>query len=192
VDEDVLPKPGLADVLLYRKVVIAVVATYLCLDDEFVDAVLCDRMDEYLQAEALPRERLKAEHYDEYLSLLGREIIVRYAATAAEGLARHPTSLLAQKRIMGDTGVLGLTDDVNAVVRVHEMFEFLESPEGGEEAERILTFVKRQLCNYYNACAYDLVTGNLLPAIIDAADELYRTGHLTAERTRALVIAAQP
>lgn len=183
--------PQLSDVLNYRKVAIAVVSSYLGLEDAFIDAVLADQMDEYLQAQVEPRERLKAERYDEYLSLIGREILVRYAATAAETLAASPESELAQARVMGDTGVLGLTDDVNAVVRVHEIFEYLESPDASEEAENILLYVKRQLCNYYNACAFDLVRGQLLPVIIGAAEELYRTNALTASRCRELIIADQ-
>ena len=93
---------------------------------------------------------------------------------------------------MGDTGVLGFTDDVNAVVRVHEIFEFLESPDAGDEAESILLTAKRQLCNYYNACAYDLVKQQLLPVIVTAADELYRhSDALDAARVRSLIIAGQ-
>jgi hypothetical protein len=181
----------LRDLLKYRKVAIAVVSSYLGLEDAFVEAVLADQMEEYLEAQVDAREHLKAERYDEYLSLLSREIIVRYAATAAETLLASPDSELAQGRIMGDTGGLGLTDDMNAVVRVHEIFEFLESPDGGDEAEQILLYTKRQLCNYYNACAFDLVKGYLLPVIIGATEELYRKGCLTAARTRELIIAGE-
>jgi hypothetical protein len=183
--------PRVSDVLNYRKVAIAVVGTYLGLEDAFVEAVLADAMDEYLQAQADAREQLKDERYNEYVSLLSREIIVRYAATAAETLLASPDSPLATNRVMGDTGVLGMVDDVNAVVRVHEIFEYLESPDGGEEAERILLTVKRQLCNYFNACAYDLVKKQLLPVIITAAEELYRRGTLSADRARELIIAGE-
>lgn len=183
--------PKVSDVLNYRKVAIAVVSTYLGLEDGFVDAVLADCMDDYLQAQEGMRERMKVERYDEYVSLLSREIIVRYAATAAETLAHGPESAMTHGRIMGDTGVLGLTDDVNAVARVHEIFEYLESPDAGDEAEHILHVVKRQLCNYYNACAFDLVKGQLFSVIIEAAEEFYRKGFLTAARTRDLIIAAE-
>jgi hypothetical protein len=181
----------LRDLLKYRKVAIAVVSSYLGLEDAFVDAVLADQMEEYLQAQAEAREHLKAERYEDYLSLLSLEIVVRYAATAAETLLASPDSDLAQGRVMGDTGGLGLTDDMNAIARVHEIFEYLESPDGGDEAERILLFTKRQLCNYYNACAFDLVKGHLLPVIIGATEELYRKGCLTAARTRELIIASE-
>ena len=100
VNEGVLGGLQVQDILVYRKVAIAVVATYLGLDDAFVEAVLLDEMDEYLEALVEVRERLKAECYDEYLSLLSREVIVRYAATAAEGLAADPDSVLARRRIM--------------------------------------------------------------------------------------------
>jgi hypothetical protein len=183
--------PRVSDVLNYRKVTIAVVGTYLGLEDAFVEAVLADAMDEYLQTVADDRERLKEERYEEYISLLSREIIVRYAATAAETLLAAPDSPLAQNRVMGDTGVLGMVDDVNAVVRVHEIFEYLESPDGGEEADKILLIAKRQLCNYYNACAFDLVKKQLLPVIISATEELYRQGTLSADRARELIIAGE-
>lgn len=190
-DDSAFGSPTLNDVLNYRKVAIAVISTYLGLDDAFVDAVLEDQMDEYLQGQVAVRDRLKEERYDDYLSLLSREAMVRYAATAAETLAHSPESPLSQGRIMGDTGVLGLCDDVNAVSRVHEIFEFVEWPDSSEEADDILRVVKRQLCNYYNACAYDLVKGQLLPVIIEAAEELCRKGTLTAASTRALIIASQ-
>lgn len=189
--EITLALPRVRDVLNYRKVTIAVVATYLGLEDAFVEAVLADEMDEYLQAQADAREQMKDERYSEYVSLLSREIIVRYAATAAETLVASPESPLAMNRIMGDTGVLGMMDDVNAVVRVHEIFEYLESPDGGDEAERILLNVKRQLCNYFNACAFDLVKKQLLPVIIAATEELYRRGTLSAARARELIIAGE-
>ena len=191
VNDDALPAPTLHDLLAYRKAAIAVTATYLGLEDEFVGAVLSDRMDEWLDAESGPREQLKTECYDEYLGLLGREIVVRYAATAAESLMADPGSPLASKRIMGDTGGLGIVDDVNAVVRVHEIFELLESPDAGDDAERILAHIKRQLCNYYSACAYSLVKGPLLPVIIEAAEALYVKGPLTPLQVKELVIAEQ-
>jgi hypothetical protein len=183
--------PRVSDVLNYRKVTIAIVATYLGLEDAFVEAVLANQMDEYLQAQVAEREQLKEERYAEYVSLLSREIIVRYAATAGETLLASPDSPLAHNRVMGDTGVLGMVDDVNAVVRVHEIFEYLESPDGGDEAERILLTVKRQLCNYFNACAFDLVKKQLLPVIISATEELYRKGSLSADRARELIIAGE-
>lgn len=191
VNEGVLGEPRAQDIRLYRKVAIAVVSTYLGLDEAFVEAVLLDQMEEYLEALAEPRERLKAEHYDEYLSLLSREVVVRYAATAAEGLAADPGSPLARRRMMGDTGGLGLSDDVSAVVRLHEIFEFLESPYAEADAEVILVTAKRQMCNYYNAVAYHLVRGPLLPVIIEVAEEYLRDDQLSAARIRELVIAAQ-
>lgn len=191
VNEGVLGGLHVQDILVYRKVAIAVVSTYLGLDDAFVEAVLLDAMDEYFEALVEARERLKAERYDEYLSLLSREVIVRYAATAAEGLAADPDSVLARRRIMGDTGGLGLEDDVNAMVRLHEIYELLESPYAESAAEEILVTVKRQMCNYYNSVAYHLVRGPLLPVIIDAAEEYVCKGQLTAARVRELVIAAQ-
>nr|WP_309692553.1 hypothetical protein [Armatimonas sp.] len=191
MNEGVLEEPRAQDILLYRKVAIAVVATHLGLEEAFVESVLLDQMDEYLEALVEGRERLKMEHYDEYLSLLSREVIVRYAATAAEGLAADPESVLARRRIMGDTGGFGLVDNVNAVVRLHEIFEVLESPHAERGAEQILVSVKRQLCNYYNAVAYDLVRGPLLPVIIDVAEEYIHNDQLSAARVRELVIAAQ-
>ncbi|WP_395139809.1 hypothetical protein [Armatimonas sp.] len=191
MNEGVLEEPRAQDILLYRKVAIAIVATHLGLEDAFVESVLLDEMDEYLESLVEVRERLKMEHYDEYLSLLSREVIVRYAATAAEGLAADPESVLARRRIMGDTGGFGLVDNINAVVRLHEIFEVLESPHAESGAEAILVSVKRQLCNYYNAVAYDLVRGLLLPVIIDVAEEYIRNDQLSAARVRELVIAAQ-
>ncbi|GAB4462494.1 MAG: hypothetical protein OHK0029_29450 [Armatimonadaceae bacterium] len=183
--------PRVQDVLNYRKVAIAVVATYVGLDEAFIEAVLADQMDEYLHDQAWVREEMRETRYHDYLNLLSREIIVRYAATAAETLVASPESPMASGRVMGDTGVLGLSDDVNAVMRVHEIFEFLESPDGGDEAEQILLLCKRQLCNYYNACAFDLVKKQLLSVIISGAEELYRNGNLSAARVRELVIAAE-
>jgi hypothetical protein len=192
VNEGVLGEPRAQDIRLYRKAAIAVVSTYLGLDDAFVEAVLLDQMDEYLEALAEVREQLKAEHYDDYLSLLAREVIVRYAATAAEGLAADPESPLARRRIMGDTGSgFGLNDDVNAMVRLHEIFELLESPYAESEAEAILVTTKRQMCNYYNSVAYHLVRGPLLTVIIEVAEEYVHNDQLSATRVRELVIAAQ-
>lgn len=191
VNEGVFGGPLAQDIGLYRKVAIAVVSTYLGMDSAFVEAVLLDEMDEYLEALVEPRERLKAERYDEYVGLLAREVIVRYAATAAEGLAASPDSQLAQKRIMGDTGGLGLIDDVNAVVRVHEIFEYLESPYAEGDSEAILVSVKRQMCNYYNSVAYHLVRGPLFPVLMEATEEYVRKGTLTAARVHDLVVAAQ-
>ena len=193
VNEGVLGEPQVQDIRLYRKVAIAVVSTYLGLEDAFVEAVLQDEMEEYQEALVEARERLKMEHYDEYLTLLAREVIVRYAATAAEGLAADPESVLARRRVMGDTGRggLGITDDINAVVRLHEIFEFLESPAAESGAEAILVAVKRQMCNYYNSVAYQLVRGPLLPVIISVAEEYLHNDKLTAARVRELVIAAQ-
>lgn len=191
VNEGVLGEPRAQDILLYRKVAIAVVATHLGLEDAFVESVLLDEMDVYLEALVEVRERLKLEHYDEYLSLLSREVIVRYAATAAEGLAADPESVLARRRIMGDTGGFGMVDDVNAMVRLHEIFEVVESPYAESDAEAILVTVKRQMCNYYNAVAYHLVRGPLLPVIIGVAEEYLRNDQLSATRVRELVIAAQ-
>lgn len=184
-------EPRIADVLNYRKVAVAVVSTYLGLEDAFVEAVLEDRMDEWLTEQEDARDLLRQTRYEEYLNLLSREIIVRYAATAAETLAASPDSELAHGRVMGDIGVLGLTDDVNAVARVHEIFEYLESPDGSDEADQILLIVKRQLCNYYNACAFDLVKNTLLGVIITCAEEYYRSGGLTAARVREVLIAAE-
>ena len=184
--------PQLSDVLAYRKAAIAVVGTYLGADDGFVEAVLADGMDEYLAAQEDAREQMKEVQYDEYLALLGREIQIRYAATAAETLLfASSQAATADVRTMGDGGIMSATDDVNAVVRVHEIFEYLESPAASDEAEAILAHTKRQLCNYYNACAFALVKGQLLAVIIAAAEELYRGKPLTAARTRELIIAAE-
>lgn len=191
VNEGVLGGLHGQDILVYRKVAIAVVSTYLGLDDAFVEAILLDQLDEYQEALVEVRERLKEKSYDEYVSLLAREVIVRYAATAAEGLAADPESPLARRRIMGDTGGLGLNDDINAVVRLHEIFEYLESPYAEAEAEAILVTAKRQMCNYYNSIAYHLVRGPLLPVIIEAAEKYVCRGDLTAAHVRELVIAAQ-
>ncbi len=191
MDTPELPETTLYDLLTHRKAAMAVTATFLGLDDGFIGAILSDQMDEWLCDQARERDRLRAECYDEYLLLLGREITVRYAATAAEGLVADPDSPLACRRVMGDTGGLGLVDDANAIARIHEIFEHLESPDASEDAEAILHVVKRQLCNYYNACAYTLVKATLLPVIIDAAEELYKRGTLTPQRVKELVIAEQ-
>lgn len=177
--------PRLSDVLNYRKVAIAVVSTYIGLEEAFVEAVLADRMDVYLMAQEPERERMKAERYDAYLTLLARETLVRFAATAAESLVSDPDSAAPP------APSLRHGDDLNAVARVHEIFELLESPDTDAAAERHLNEAKRHLCGYYAACAGHLVRGPLLPVIIAAAEELYRNGSLTAERTRALVIAGE-
>jgi hypothetical protein len=169
VDDAGLPETTLYDLLTHRKAAMAVTATFLGLDDGFIGAILSDEMDEWLCEQAPARDRLRVERYDEYLLLLGREITVRYAATAAEGLV----------------------DDANAIARIHEIFEHLESPDASEDAETILQVVKRQLCNYYNACAYTLVKATLLPVIIDTAEELYKKGSLTPAQVKELVIAEQ-
>jgi hypothetical protein len=181
---DTFGAPRLSDVLNYRKVAIAVVSTYVGLEDRFVDAVLTDQMEEYLQAQEPDRERLKAERYDEYLGMLGREVLVRYAATAAESLASDPDRGTP-------TPTLSHCDDLNAVARVHEIFEFLESPDSDDAAENHLLQAKRHLCGYYSSCAANLVCDQLLPVIIAAGEELYRKGTLTADRTRELIIASE-
>lgn len=191
MDDADLPTPTLRDLLTYRKAAMAAMGTYLGLEDGFIEAVLVDQMDEWLCEQAATRDALRREHYEDYLALLGREITVRYAATAAEGLVADPGSPLATERIMGDTGGLGLVDDANAIARIHEIFEALECPDASEDGEKILQHVKRQLCNYYNACAYGLVKGQLLPVIIDIAEELYTKGTMTPLRVKEMVIAEQ-
>ena len=182
---EVFGAPRLSDVLNYRKVAIAVVATAIGLEEGYVAAVLDDQMDEYLQSVEAERERLKTERYDEYLTLIGREILVRYAATAAESLASDPDRA-------APTPTLSHCDDINAVARVHEIFEFLESPDSDDAGEQHLLQAKRHLCGYYSSCAAHLVCEQLLPVIITAAEELYRKGTLTAPRIRELVIAGEP
>jgi hypothetical protein len=190
VNEAVFGSQRLQDILIYRKVSIAVVATYLGLDEAFVEAVLLDQMDEYLEALAPARETQKSERYEEYLSVLSREIIVRYAATASEAFAADPGLETAPKR-PNNAASLGQLDDSHAIVRVHEIFEYLESPHAEGEIEALLVTVKRKTCNYYHAIAQHLVQGPLLSVIIGAAEEYVRGGSLTAIRVRELVIAAQ-
>ena len=183
--------PGLPEVLAYRKAGIAVVATYLGLDDEFVNAVLADQMDEFLQDQVEARETAKEMHYDGYIALLSREAMVRYAATAAETLLSSPDGS-DDGEAVGAT--LGNVDDFNAAVRVHEIFEYIESPDAGsagEEAERFLLLAKRHLCRYYHACAFGLVRGPLLPVVIAVAEDIYRGRELSAKRCRELLIAEQ-
>lgn len=187
MDDSLLGAPRPEAVRTYRRVAMAVVASYLGLDDAFVEAALEDRMDEYLCHQDALLERLKRERYDDYVALLSREILVQYAAAAAEGLAAAPDSPQATQRLLDGAG----DDDLQAMARVHELFAPLECPDAGEEAERILRGVKRHLCHYYHACAYDLVRGDLLSALIDAADEWCRGGCLRAERIRELIIARQ-
>jgi hypothetical protein len=176
--------------MIYRKIAMATVSVYLELPDAFADAILLDAMDEYLAESFNDREMLKRTNYAAYLSLMGREAIVRYAGTAAEGLAAPPDSPLAQKRVMGDTGDgLGMTDDINAVLRVQELWASLEAPGGdgacGADANTLLSYLKRQTCNYYNACAFHLVREKLLPVILDVAEAAFRSADgtdLTAHR----------
>jgi hypothetical protein len=184
--------PGLQEVLAYRKAGIAVVATYLGLDDRFVDAVLADEMDEFLQDQVEAREINKESEYDGYIALLSREAMVRYAATAAETLLSSPDDG------DGDDGkvetTLGGVDDFNAAVRVHEIFEYIESPDtgsAGEEAERFLLLAKRNLCRYYHTCAFGLVRGPLLPVVVAVAEDVYLNRELSAKRCRELLIAEQ-
>jgi len=95
--------------------------------------------------------------------------------------------------LRGDVcGILGFGDDMNAVVRVHEIFEYVESPDSSEAAETILLATKRRLCDYYGGCAKHLVKEQLLPVIVAAADALCRDPRaFDALRIRALVIAGQ-
>lgn len=191
VDDDALPSPWSADLLIYRKAAILVCAVYMDFDDRFAEAVLDDRMDEWLAGRHWEREQLKEASYAEYLHLLSQECILRYAATAAEGLAADPDSRLATERILGDTGGLGAVDDANVVARVHELFEHLESPDATEEAERIFSSTKRRLCEYYGSVGYGLVRGLLLPAILTVAESLFRCETITVESIRESVIASQ-
>lgn len=191
VDEDALRSPWSADLLIYRKAAILVCSVYMDLDDRFCEAVLADRMDEWLAGNHWEREHLKEANYAEYLHLLTKECVVRYAATAAEGLAADPDSRLATERILGDTGGLGAVDDANVVARVHELFEHVESPDATEEAERILSSTKRRLCEYYGAVGYGLVRGLLLPAVLTVAECLFRGTTMSVEDIRAAVIASQ-
>ncbi|GEM_PF-2078120 len=198
-DEGLPRATTLFDVLTYRKVAIAVVSAYLGLEDDFIDAVLADLMDEFLAEQDDARAALKERDFPAYASLLAREAVTHYAATAAEGLAASPDSDLAQKRVMGDTGILGLTDDINAVIRVQEMFAPMtlpgfasesETDDEETEAEMVRLVALRQWCNYYNACAYSLVRGPLLPVIIDAVEACYRRPEhdpLTADFIRRLL-----
>lgn len=176
---------GLKDVLNYRRAAIAVVSAYVGLEDGFVDAVLADRMDEWLLAQEPARERLKTERYDEYLSLLARETVVRYAASAAESLASDPDSAAPPPPSLRHS------DDLNAIARVHEALEFLESPDSDTEADRHLAQAKLHLCRYYAASAAHLVRGPLFSTILTAAEELCRRGSLSAARVRELVIAGE-
>ena len=178
---DSLRDVPMESLLTYRKIAMAAVAAYLNLPDSVVDAILTNQLDEY-HAEAFnDREMLKRNDYAAYLSVLNRESIVRYAGTAAEGLVAPPDSPLAQKRVMGDTGSgMGMDDDINVIVRVQELWLGLEAPGGdgafGDEANTILAYLKRQTCNYYNACAFYLVREKLLPVILDATEASLRTG----------------
>lgn len=182
------------DVLLtYRKVSMAAVAVYLALPDEYADAILTDAMDEYHANEFNDREMLRRNDYAAYLSMLSREAIVRYAGTAAEGLTAPPDSPLAQKRVMGETGGLGMTDDINVILRVHELWACLEAPGGdgafGDDVDGLLGFVKRHTCNYYNACAFHLVREKLLPVVVDATERGFRLDEapLTARELREMI-----
>ncbi len=164
--------------LTYRKMAMATVAVYLALPDEYADAILTDTMDEYHADTFNEREMTKRNDFAAYQSLLSREAVVRYAGTAAEGLAAPPDSPLAQKRVMGETGGLGMTDDINVILRVHELWAYMEAPGGdgamGDDVDALLGFVKRHTCNYYNACAFYLVREKLLPVVVDAAERGFR------------------
>ena len=171
---DALRDVSVESLLTYRKMAMATVTVYLALPDAYADSILTDAMDEYHAGAFNDREMQKRNDFAAYQSVLSREAIVRYAGTAAEGLAAPPDSPLAQKRVMGETGGLGMTDDINVILRVHELWANMEAPGGdgafGDGVDAILGFVKRHTCNYYNACAFHLVREKLLPVILDAAE----------------------
>ncbi len=171
-------EPTVGQILVYRKVAIAVTALFLGLPNAFARAVLDDEMDEYLQLRQPDRDRLKIMQRHVYNELLARECVVRYAATAAESLAADPESELAQCRIMGDTGLLGEADDWNVIDRVQEILEPIVPFGFTEDEGVILAETIRSLCNYYNSVAYRLVQGHLLTVILDAIEMIQRNGRL--------------
>lgn len=172
MDENIIGCSTREETLAYRKVAMAVVATYVKMPREYVAAILNDEMDEYIDAEEPNRERLRVVDFRYYLELMSKESIIRYAATAAEGLAAAADSDMAQYRIMGDTGLLGLTDDVNAIARVEQILEPVV-PDGFTEDEGdILVGAMRGLCDFYNAVAYRLVQVDLLNIILEATERL--------------------
>ncbi len=181
---DALRGVSVETLLTYRKTAMATVAVYLTLPDTYAEAILSDTMDEFHAGAFNDREMQKREDFAAYQSVLSREAIVRYAGTAAEGLAAPPDSPLAQKRVMGETGGLGMTDDINVILRVHELWANMEAPGGdgamGSGADAVLGFVKRHTCNYYNACAFYLVREKLLPVVLDAAERVFKNDVLTA------------
>lgn len=179
--------PDLLTVLRYRKAVMAVVACYLGMDDAFIEAVLEERIDDFVLTQRKARKKLQASDHEAYMELLSAEAIVRYAATAAEGLAADPESDLAQHRVMGDTGGLGLCDDINASLRVAELTEPFEVAPGSADSDRILAQARRKLCNYFSVVAYDLVRGRLAPAIVDVMEELFLDRALSSPRVAEIL-----
>lgn len=168
---------------MYRKAATAVVAAYLEMGDETVDAILEDRLDDYGLETASQRQRVRSSRRHTYL--LSRECVLRYAGTAAESLLAMPDSEAHQTRTMGDTGGLGLLDDINVVLRVEEMLESCETMATSEETDAILTGAKRELCNYFNACAYELVRERLLPSVLDVGEALFRGETVTRHTVKA-------
>jgi len=167
------------ETLAYRKVAMAVVATHIKMPRDYVVAILMDEMDEYIDAEEPNRERLRTDNFRSYLELMSKESIIRYAATAAEGLAASADSDMAQFRIMGDTGLMGLTDDVNAIARVEQILEPVVPDGFSEDEGDILIGAMRGLCDFYNAVAYRLVQIDLLNIILEATERLLVRKSLT-------------
>jgi len=181
-------KQRMRDLLLYRKAALAVVAAYLQLGDDYLAAILSDQLDEFLSDHAQQRGRQRIRSPRRHARMLARECILRYAGTAAESLSAPADSEVHLVRIMGDTGGLGLIDDINVVLRVEEMLDTIEPISVSEETEAILMKAKRELCNYYNACAYELVRERLYASVIEVAEALFLRDVVDEEFVKASLI----
>ena len=188
MEERELCQPTVDEVLAYRKVAMAVVAIYSDMPRPYVQSILDDQMDEYLEIQEKAREQLRITDFRSYLELMGKECTIRYAATAAEGLAAPADSDMAQFRIMGDTGLLGLTDDMNAIARVEQILEAVVPDGFTEEEGDILGGAMRGLCDFYNAVAYRLVQEDLVDTIVEGTERLLVRRSLTQAELENLLM----
>lgn len=185
-------EPDCSYVHIYRKAGSVVVASYLGMEDAFVEALLLDQEEEYYARSAADRERMKVDRYDEYLTLLTREVIVNYAAVCAESLAKEPENALSSDFCLDEEEDALTPDDRKALIGVHEIFECLECPDEGENMDRALLAARHSLSHYYKTCASELVKNQLLSVIISIAENLFhRENHMDARQIQRLIFQSQ-
>jgi hypothetical protein len=172
--------------LAYRKAALAVTSLKLGLDEDYVQAILADQMDEFGRASKQGREELAELDFASYSRLLAIESIVRYAATASEGLCHAPDSIQATEVVVGETGGLGSVDDANVLSRLEEgllPLVPLSPVTDGEDA--LLAAAFNSLRFYYSSVAHRLVREDLLQPILSVAEVLVRGGQVSVADVRS-------